>query len=824
MAEKLQLKHLLIIFFTPFICLSVAQNTYGQVSLTATESFEVFFTDDETRSTETTREISMDDLNLGSILGEEGARISRYTDQADHQTGYYFVDVENNVSVGSYYHNDDSSELVSISLKNETDKSFSELSVAFDFIYRPVDQDQSFQLSYRVNNGRWKQPAGGTFSTDYLQSSEDGWNPFSIQITLDELFIRKDDTFEFRWTTSLDGTNQFLPIALQKIELNSIAASQQNIKPGSLVISEIMPGYTQQDQIIEYVELFNTTENAISLKGLILKNGERDVVIQENVVVPPYDVVVLGNNHNYSESTTQLSYQYDGTLLSSKRGRLNLFFGDITVAGAMYESTESGVSLELNHLANGRNGYSSMSNFEESVNEISPSVFGTPGRVDEAKKLYQKTISSDGWHFVYPIGKLQDPDRNLGSVLFGVAEDLKLINSANTDFTGTEPLFVNVNSEQPVTLFSEGEETPSVSQTKSDDTKRFPFKLLGNPLSSSIGVDQVVSVDNLQAYPAIMVWNSSTQKFSVLFKEDDFIDPWNGIILPDSEENEIDFLENRGESKSSFLESYLSLSLLEEGEGNSFHDVDNGAVIGFADNRNINDEVSTDLPKLKVEDDELADQSFIYLRSSISEFETNSFLQFPKRFEEPYQVGVGVNLSRENHNYRISWNSIKNIPEEWIVELVDVDSDQVIDMREETHYTIRSQSNLEKDGMNEPENSLKIVENNSSKNLFIRVTPHTMINESTVEIEKPESVNLKQNYPNPFNPTTTISFYLPENSFVRLAVYNVVGQQVAMLKEENISGGDHSVVWSASEMPSGIYIVKLETQQNVLTRKITLIK
>ncbi|MEX2456547.1 MAG: T9SS type A sorting domain-containing protein [Balneolaceae bacterium] len=822
MAEKLQLKHLLTIFFTAVICCSVAQYSYAQVPLTTTESFEVFFVADETRSTQTTREIGMNDLDLNSILGEEGSNVSSFTNQADLQTGYYFVDVDNSVSIGSYYHTKDSAELVSLTLKNDTDKSISELSVAFDFIYIPVEQEQNFQLAYRVNNGKWKQPAGGTFSTDYLQSTVEGWNPFSIQITLDELFIRNDDTFEFRWTTSLDDTDEFLPIALQRIALNSTETSQQDIKPGSLVISEILAGYEEQGRAIEYVELFNTTEDAISLKGMTLKSGDREIVIQENIVVAPYDVVVLGNNRNFTDIPVQFNYQYNGSLLPNRRGRLDILSGDVTVAGAMYESTEPGVSLEMSHLSNGRNGYSSMSSFEESVTEISPSVFGSPGKVDESKRMYQKTISDEGWHFIYPLGNLREPDRNMRSSMYGVAEDLELSNSGNSDLLTTESFFLHVNKDVPVTLYSDGSSTPS-AQPKSDQENPFLFKLLGNPLSNSIGVDQVVTNNNSQAFPAVMVWEPSTQKFNVLFKDEDFIDPWSGMILPESEE-EVAFLENRDESKSSFLTSYISLSLLEEGDRNSFHQVDNGAVIGFAENRNILDDVKTDLPKLKLEDDEGTDQSFVYLRSSASEFETNSFLQFPNQFEEPYQIGVGVNTVRGNHNYRIAWNSMANVPEEWVIELVDVDADQVIDMREESHYTFRSQNISVEDGMNVDGTFLKTVENNSSKNLFIRVSPHTMVEESTVETEQPESVNLKQNYPNPFNPSTTISFYLPENSFVRLAIYNVVGQQVAMLREENISGGDHSVTWNASDMPSGIYIVKLETQQNVLTRKITLIK
>lgn len=822
MAEKLHLKQLLFIICTPVICFSVAQLSYGQVSLTATESFEVYFVANETHSTERSKEIGINDPSLRSFIGTNGSSISRFSNQTDDHTGYYFVEIENNVSIGSYYQNQETPELISISLLNETNKSLSELSVAFDFVYMAVQQEQNFQLSYRVNNGSWKQPAGGAFSTDYLQSTEEGWNTFAIQISMDELFIRNDDTIEFKWTTTLNDTDRFFPIALQKIEVHSTQAKQQSIKRGSLVISEILPNYTRSGSSIEYIELYNITENTISLKGMTLKSGEGEVVIQENIDIPPYDVVVLGNKQNFNDLPIELNYQYSESLLN-RRGRVNVVFDDVTIAAAMYESIKPGVSLEMNHLSEGINGYSSMSSLEEAATEISQSIFGSPGRVDESKRVYQKNISNDGWHFIYPLGELQVSDRNLRSAMYGVARNLELTNSSNAERSDTEALFVHVDDNQPVTLYSNGKTVQPAVQPKTGETSRMPFRLLGNPLSISIGIDQIVSGDNFQVSPAIMAWNTSAQKFTVLYKEDDLIEPWSGIILPYSL-NEISFLENRSEAKSSFSDSFISFSLMEEGDRNSFKEVDNGAVVGFTENRNIAEGVRTDLPKLKLEDDDLSDQSFIYLRSNTSDYETNSFLQFPKRFEDPLQIGIGVNVTRGNHNYRIAWNRIANVPDEWVVELVDTDTDQVINMREESHYTFRSQNTLTEHGMNTDRKFLKTVGNNSNKNLFIRVSPHKMTEEIVDRDERSESVNLKQNYPNPFNPATTISFYVPENSFVRLAVYNVVGHQVAILREENVSNGEHSVVWNASEMPSGIYIVKLETQQNVLTRKITLIK
>ena len=83
---------------------------------------------------------------------------------------------------------------------------------------------------------------------------------------------------------------------------------------------------------------------------------------------------------------------------------------------------------------------------------------------------------------------------------------------------------------------------------------------------------------------------------------------------------------------------------------------------------------------------------------------------------------------------------------------------------------------------------------------------------------------LNSNYPNPFNPTTQISYQIPENSFVNLVVYNALGQKVAELVNQNQSVGQYSVKFDASNLPSGIYIYKLQTDNFSDVKKMLLTK
>lgn len=88
----------------------------------------------------------------------------------------------------------------------------------------------------------------------------------------------------------------------------------------------------------------------------------------------------------------------------------------------------------------------------------------------------------------------------------------------------------------------------------------------------------------------------------------------------------------------------------------------------------------------------------------------------------------------------------------------------------------------------------------------------------------PTSITLDQNYPNPFNPSTTISYALDSPGEVTLQVFNVLGKQVASLVNGFQPSGELSVTWDASSAPSGVYIYRLRTGGEVLTKRMLLIK
>lgn len=93
-----------------------------------------------------------------------------------------------------------------------------------------------------------------------------------------------------------------------------------------------------------------------------------------------------------------------------------------------------------------------------------------------------------------------------------------------------------------------------------------------------------------------------------------------------------------------------------------------------------------------------------------------------------------------------------------------------------------------------------------------------------LENNLPAQFKLYQNYPNPFNPSTNIKFDIPVRSYIRLSVYNLIGEEIAILINREMEAGSHSIVFNASKLSSGIYFYKLTTDSNVFFRKMMLIK
>lgn len=176
------------------------------------------------------------------------------------------------------------------------------------------------------------------------------------------------------------------------------------------------------------------------------------------------------------------------------------------------------------------------------------------------------------------------------------------------------------------------------------------------------------------------------------------------------------------------------------------------------------------------------------------------------------------NGQAKSGTYTISWPTFRNIPEEWIILLVDNETGQEIDLNEFDTYTFdhNSSAKMAKSSPSSGAPALRI--NNEEARFRLRITT------SEIEADIPDQIFLSNNYPNPFNPSTTIAFGLSEESDVILDVFDMLGRKVQTLIDRRIPAGTYDVRFNASTLASGVYIYRLKTNNKVLSKKLTLIK
>lgn len=117
-----------------------------------------------------------------------------------------------------------------------------------------------------------------------------------------------------------------------------------------------------------------------------------------------------------------------------------------------------------------------------------------------------------------------------------------------------------------------------------------------------------------------------------------------------------------------------------------------------------------------------------------------------------------------------------------------------------------------------------------SSNSTDKKDPSWVKSSSIVSVEKiksnviPDDFVLDQNYPNPFNPSTTISFSVPEAGHYQLKVFNMLGQEISNLLDENLAAGNYQVAFQSNQIASGIYIYNLKGRNINISKKMILLK
>lgn len=114
--------------------------------------------------------------------------------------------------------------------------------------------------------------------------------------------------------------------------------------------------------------------------------------------------------------------------------------------------------------------------------------------------------------------------------------------------------------------------------------------------------------------------------------------------------------------------------------------------------------------------------------------------------------------------------------------------------------------------------------------LCFDVAHHQLLSRIILEVpgdrmeDLPQEMSLGQNYPNPFNPSTSISFSIPKHTHVRLQIFNLLGELIETLADEDKQPGNYSLTWDASTKPSGLYFYRMTAGEFVRTKKAVLLR
>ena len=116
-----------------------------------------------------------------------------------------------------------------------------------------------------------------------------------------------------------------------------------------------------------------------------------------------------------------------------------------------------------------------------------------------------------------------------------------------------------------------------------------------------------------------------------------------------------------------------------------------------------------------------------------------------------------------------------------------------------------------------------VMSTSGTKRFIVKINSGNLTS-ITNEIEQFKQIELHQNYPNPFNPSTEIAFIIPSFTQVKLSIYTILGEKIAELENGSKAAGFYSVSFDASNLSSGMYLYRLEAGNNVMTKKLLLVK
>lgn len=753
-----------------------------------------------------------------------------------------------------------------LKIQNNTGNEITGLVVKYEiWVYNDQDRSNSFNFSYSEDNSSYTSVSSLDFNTTGTADASASWTSTNKTAEISGLALSDGFNFYVKWSSNdVSGSGSRDEIALNNILIKAVDGEQiAKVSEGDLVISEIMANpSTSTDADGEYFELYNRTNQEIDIEGFIISEDgtSSDHVIDGangTTIVPAYGFLSLGRSSTTSENgnyTPDYEYGTDIGLTNSGQSLWLINFQQ-TITTANYSgSGGNGIAEELADISSGHDGVTESGDYQDvSGDSYGDGDSGSPGSQGSNLTLtYGARILGDaGWRLLsapvdnMAISQITDDtpiqgygdgfDKNFytgydGSAYTSPGDLSGNITNGNAFFLYFFDNTSAGSSELPITLDATGSEpSTDVSITPtSNDGSNDGWTLLGNPFQSSIDLNLLTDDGTFSS--AGYVWDDSDNSYVSTTTTDNKLTAWQGGFFENNNATQVTIPTSAKTTGGEFYKRpvqnkrFINLKLTGMDEHTGIKTTDKSTVLYFHEDAS-HEHDSWDLGTL-------APMTSPYAIMGVQhrvggEVKLRSQDSRPYNPNQEIQYDLEINTTGVKGAYTLQIADELNIPDDWTIQLKDLEANETVDLRETGNYTFylddsKSQKSRVDSDLFAPK--VASVESSNSNQFMLTVKPGGTINSVEEESNLPKNIQLQQNYPNPFNPSTSIEFALPEKANVQISVYNAIGQHVATLLNEVKAAGSHEVIWDASSAPSGIYFYRLSIGNRSLIKKMTLIK
>lgn len=401
--------------------------------------------------------------------------------------------------------------------------------------------------------------------------------------------------------------------------------------------------------------------------------------------------------------------------------------------------------------------------------------------------------NADGWEI--PADMNDSFDSGLGFIWF-------MYDNSNGPSVPLDDFTLYMNGSPP-------QEDVSLSFSAADE-----WILAGNPFPADIDAAALDATGLASA--AAQIWDAESGSFEVInFTAGEQISQWQGFFIENDTADEfiiplsarLPGSSSRNSTKSEAQPATVTFTLEGTDDDSGASTTDRAISLLFHENATNNDWDKMDVRKRTPISDSYATLAFVGERDGEPIYKSQESRS--AAVAGSYEIPMQLDLEAISGSFELSWETDQPDAYTELI-LTDQHTGEQIDLREADSYsfTATEASDTSKD---------------DAAHRFM-LSLNTTATDTEPGPDLPERVALHQNYPNPFNPVTQIEYELPASQDVRIEVFNVQGQRVATLVNGSQSAGTQQVSFDASSLSSGVYLYRLTTPEQTLTKKMLLVK